>query len=569
MVATYLLDIVFLLTAAVITAPAFRAIGLGVVPGFLVAGILVGPSGLGLIDNFNEIRQLAELGVVLLLFVIGIELKPARLWLMRRLVFGLGTLQVMVTGGLITAAIYVAMDLPFRTAVIIGPALALSSTAFVLQLLAEKKMLNSEYGRASLSVLLLQDLAVVPLLALVPLLAIPELTIGTDIAIALLETLGILFVVIVGGRYLLQPVMHRIARTRSRETFTAFAVLLVLGSALLTEHLGLSMAMGAFIAGLLIADSPFRHEVIAEIVPFRGLLLGLFFISMGMALDVGVFIADPLLSLGLLLALLAVKFAVLWPFGLLFGLGRKPGAAVALLLAQSGEFGLVIFAYAFQAEMMAAGVFQQLLVVIVLSMLVTPVLANLAHRLAAARNRAGDDEHEAPVRAPVVLAGFGRVGQRVGRILESADLPYVAIDLDSSLVLRERKKGHSVFYGDSRRPDILRSAGVADAQLVVVTLDDFEAAETVVSRLHAEYPDVAILARGHSARQCRRMLDLGAKFAVAENLEASLDLAREVLLKESVDLDQTKAILERFRQKYYSRIDIEADHEAQDSKSQS
>jgi monovalent cation:proton antiporter-2 (CPA2) family protein len=569
MVATYLLDIVFLLTAAVIAVPVFRAIGLGVVPGFLVAGILVGPSGLGLIDNFNEIRQLAELGVVLLLFVIGIELKPARLWLMRRLVFGLGTLQVMVTGGLITAAIYMATDLPFRTAVIIGPALALSSTAFVLQLLAEKKMLNSEYGRASLSVLLLQDLAVVPLLALVPLLAIPELTIGTDIAIALVETLGILFVVIVGGRYLLQPVMHRIARTKSRETFTAFAVLLVLGSALLTEHLGLSMAMGAFIAGLLIADSPFRHEVIAEIVPFRGLLLGLFFISMGMALDVGVFIADPLLSLGLLLALLAVKFAVLWPFGLLFGLGRKPGAAVALLLAQSGEFGLVIFAYAFQAEMMAAGVFQQLLVVIVLSMLVTPVLANLAHRQAAGRNRAGDDEHEAPVRAPVVLAGFGRVGQRVGRILESANLPYVAIDLDSSLVLRERKKGHSVFYGDGRRPDILRSAGVADAQLVVVTLDDFEAAETVVSRLHAEYPDVAILARGHSARQCRRMLNLGAKFAVAENLEASLDLAREVLLKESGDLDQTKAILERFRREYYSRIDIEADHEAQDSKSQS
>jgi monovalent cation:proton antiporter-2 (CPA2) family protein len=462
MVATYLLDIVFLLTAAVIAVPVFRAIGLGVVPGFLVAGILVGPSGLGLIDNFNEIRQLAELGVVLLLFVIGIELKPARLWLMRRLVFGLGTLQVMVTGGLITAAIYVATDLPFRTAVIIGPALALSSTAFVLQLLAEKKMLNSEYGRASLSVLLLQDLAVVPLLALVPLLAIPELTIGTDIAIALVETLGILFVVIVGGRYLLQPVMHRIARTKSRETFTAFAVLLVLGSALLTEHLGLSMAMGAFIAGLLIADSPFRHEVIAEIVPFRGLLLGLFFISMGMALDVGVFIADPLLSLGLLLALLAVKFAVLWPFGLLFGLGRKPGAAVALLLAQSGEFGLVIFAYAFQAEMMAAGVFQQLLVVIVLSMLVTPVLANLAHRLAARHNRAGGDEHEAPIRAPIVLAGFGRVGQRIGRILESANLPYVAIDLD-----------------------------------------------------------------------------------------------------------QIKAILERFRQEYYNRIDIEADYEAQDPKSQS
>ena len=568
MVATYLLDIVFLLAAAVIAVPVFRAIGLGVVPGFLVAGVLVGPSGLGLIDNFNEIRQLAELGVVLLLFVIGIELKPARLWLMRRMVFGLGTLQVVVTGGLVTAAIYLGMGLPFRTAVVIGPALALSSTAFVLQLLAEKKMLHSEYGRASLSVLLLQDLAVVPLLALVPLLAMPELTIGTDIAIALAETLGILLVVIVGGRYLLQPIMHRIAHTRSRETFTAFTVLLVLGSALLTEHLGLSMAMGAFIAGLLIADSPFRHEVIAEIEPFRGLLLGLFFISMGMALDVGVFIADPLLSLGLLLLLLAVKFAVLWPLALVFGLGRKSGAAVALLLAQSGEFGLVIFAYAFQAELLASGVFQQLLVIIVLSMLVTPLLANVADRLAARRTHSADDTQEPPAPAPVVLAGYGRVGQRIGRILEAAGLPYVAVDLDSSLVLRARKKGHPVFYGDGRRPDVLRSVGVADAQLVVVTLDDFEAAEMVVSSLHGEYPDVAILARGHSARQCRRLRDLGAKFAVAENLEASLDLAREVLLKKTGDLDETKAILERFRQEYYARIDTEADEEARDKKSQ-
>ena len=547
----------------------FRTIGLGVVPGFLVAGILVGPSGLALIDSFNEIRQLAELGVVLLLFVIGIELKPARLWLMRRLVFGLGALQVAVTGALITAGVYLAMDLPFRAAVVIGPALALSSTAFVLQLLAERKLLHSEYGRASLSVLLLQDLAVVPLLSLVPLLAMPELTIGTDIAIALAETLAILVAVIVGGRYLLQPIMHRIAHTRSRETFTAFTVLLVLGSALLTEHLGLSMAMGAFIAGLLIADSPFRHEVIAEIEPFRGLLLGLFFMSMGMALDVGVFIADPFLSLGLLLALLAVKFAVLWPLALIFGVGRRTGGAVALLLAQSGEFGLVLFAYAFQSNLLAAGVYQQLLVIIVLSMLVTPLLANVAHRLAARRVRTGDARHEPPAKAPVVLAGFGRVGRRIGRILESAGVPYVAIDLDSSLVLRERQNGHAVFYGDGRRPDVLRSAGVADAQLVIVTLDDFEAAETVVSALHGEYPDVAILARGQSARQCRRMLDLGAEFAVAENLEASLDLAREVLLKNSGDRSGTEALLESFRQEYYEHIDTEADDEARDHKSQS
>jgi glutathione-regulated potassium-efflux system protein KefB len=345
-------------------------------------------------------------------------------------------------------------------------------------------------------------------------------------------------------------------------------VLLVLASALLTEHLGLSMAMGAFIAGLLIADSPFRHEVIAQIEPFRGLLLGLFFMSMGMALDVGVFIADPLLSLGLLFALLAVKFAVLWPLGSVFGLGRRPAAAVALLLAQSGEFGLVIFAYAFQAKLLAVGVFQQLLVIIVLSMLATPLLANIAHRLATRRKRALDDAHEPPPPAPIVLAGYGRVGQRIGNILKSANLPYVAVDIDSSLVLRARDKGHPVFYGDSSRPDVLRSAGVADAQLVVVTLDDFEAAEKVVSSLHGEYPDVAILARGQNARQCRTLLDLGAKFAVAENLEASLDLAREILMKDSGDLGWTETLLERYRREYYKHIDTEADEEAQDTKSQ-
>ncbi len=300
MAATYLLDIVILLAAAVLAVPVFRALGLGAVPGFLVAGILVGPSGLALIDNVYEIRHLAELGVVLLLFVIGIELKPARLWLMRRMVFGLGTLQLIVTGTLIGAGALFLTNVPFTAAVVIGPALALSSTAFVLQLLAEQRMLQSEYGRASLAVLLLQDLAVVPLLALVPLLTLPDLMIGTDIAIALAETAAILLLVIGGGRYLLQPILYRVTHSRSREVFTALTVLLVLGSALLTEHIGLSMAMGAFIAGLLIADSPFRHEVIAEIEPFRGLLLGLFFMSMGMSLEVGVFLAQPLVTLGLL-----------------------------------------------------------------------------------------------------------------------------------------------------------------------------------------------------------------------------------------------------------------------------
>lgn len=555
MTVNYILDIVILLAGAVVTVPLFRLVGFGAVPGFLVAGVVVGPSGLALIDNVTEISRLSELGVVLLLFVIGIEVKPSRLWLMRRLVFGLGTLQVVSTGVLITAVVYLLLDVAFPAAVVIGPALALSSTAFVLQLLSERRSLHSGHGHASLAVLLLQDLAVVPLLALVPLLAIPQLTIGTDIAIALVEAVLILLAVIVGGRYLLQPILHRVVNTRSKEIFTAVTVLLVLGSAMLTEHLGLSMAMGAFIAGLLIADSPFRHEVIAEIEPFRGLLLGLFFMSMGMMLEVGQFVSEPILTLGLLCGLIVIKFIVLWPLALAFGLRARTGAAVAALLAQSGEFGLILFAYAFQVELLDTSLFQQLVLVVVLSMLVTPLLAYLAHCLASAEKRPAVDHHEDPDKAPVVLAGFGRVGRRIGEILTSAGVSYVAIDQDSSLVLRERADGHRVFYGDGRKPDVLRSVGAADANLVVVSINDFEAAEAIVAALHRAHPRVTILARGHDARQCRALRQLGARRAVSENLEVSLDLAREALVHELADSDLIEALLQGFRQDYYAGID--------------
>ena len=555
MTANYILDIVILLGAAVIAVPVFRLVGFGAVPGFLVAGVLVGPSGLALINNVTEISRLSELGVVLLLFVIGIEIKPSRLWLMRRLVFGLGTLQVLATAAVITASAYLLLDVAFRAAVIIGPALALSSTAFVLQLLAERRSLHSEYGRTSLSVLLFQDLAVVPLLALIPLLAMQNFTIGIDIALALVEAVVILVAAIVSGRFLLQPLLHRIAQTHSKEIFTAVAVLLVLGSALLTEHLGLSMAMGAFIAGLLIADSPLRHEVVAEIEPFRGLLLGLFFMSMGMSLELGLFVAEPVPTLGLLVALIGIKILVLWPLAMAFGLRPRTAAAVALLLAQSGEFGLVLFGYAFQAELLETELFQKLLLVVVLSMLVTPPLAALAQRLASADKRVPAKDHEKPTKAPVVIAGFGRVGRRIGEILKSAGMPYVAIDQDSTLVLRERANGHRIFYGDSLKPNVLRSVGVADARLVIVTVNDFEATEAIVAALHREYPEVTILARGQTAHQCRVLRQLGARLAISENLEASLDLAREALTHERLSASRTEALLRSFREDYYAQFD--------------
>jgi len=562
--ANYLLDIVVLLTAAVIAVPLFRAAGFGAVPGFLVAGVLVGPSGLALIDNVSDIGQLAELGVILLLFVIGIELKPARLWLLRRLVFGLGILQLVTTGSLFAVGAHVLLDVPYRAAILIGPALALSSTAFVLQLLAEQKMLHSDYGRSSLAVLLLQDLAVVPLLALVPLLAAREFTIGVEIAFALMETAAILLLVIVGGRYLLQPILHRITHTRSQEIFTALAVLLVLGSALLTEHIGLSMAMGAFIAGLLIADSPYRHEVIAEIQPFRGLLLGLFFMSMGMSLDLSAFLAQPVSLLGLLVALIVLKFAVLWLLTMSFGLGTTTGAAVGLILSQSGEFALILFAYTHQVNLIDTSLFRQLLLLVVLSMLVTPLLARLAQRLAAVPVDLKETSDALPAKAPVVVAGFGRVGRRVGQILTMAGKLYVAIDFNSSLVLRERANGHRIFYGDVRRPEVLRAVGIADAHLVVVTLDDFQAAEEVVAAVHQINPDITILVRGHDAEQCRTLSKLGASLVVSENLEASLELAREALIRDDGDADEAEKLILRFRDAHYASVGGKKPGEASD-----
>ncbi len=556
MLSNYFLDVVIMLAAAVAAVTSLRIVGVGALPAFLIAGIVVGPSGLALIDSVAEISQLSELGVVLLLFVIGIEVKPSRLWLMRRQVFGLGTLQVVITGALITAAAYLLLGVAFPAAVVIGPAMALSSTAFVLQLLSERKSLHAEHGHASLAVLLLQDLAVVPLLALVPLLAMQQLTIGAEIAIAFVESIAIVLAVVIGGRYLLQPILHRTAQTRSKEIFTALTVLLVLGSAVLTEHLGLSMAMGAFIAGLLVADSPFRHEVVAEIEPFRGLLLGLFFMSIGMTLDLSQFFAQPIPTLSLLSALIIVKFITLWPLSLAFGLGVRTGAALAVLLAQSGEFGLILFAYAYQAELLDNGLYQQLLVIVVLSMLVTPLLAYVAQRLAETdKQPTADRDKQADDEPPVVLAGFGRVGRRIGEILTSAGVRYVAIDHDSSLVLQERANGHPVFYGDGRKLDVLRSVGAAGADLVIVSINDFEATEAIVAALHRAHPSVTILARGHDLSQCRVLQQLGATRVVSENLEASLDLAREALFYELGDSDATEALLRSFHERYYAEIE--------------
>ena len=557
MISAYLTDIIILLIAAVITVPLFQRARLGAVPGFLAAGILVGPSGLGLIDNINQISHFAEIGVVLLLFVIGIELKPSRLWLMRRLVFGLGSLQVVITGGALALLITYLFDVSLDAALLLGPALALSSTAFVLQLLTENKSLGSSYGRTSFAVLLLQDLAVVPLLALLPLLSSASMSIGSEIGIALVESLFILLLIILGGRYLLQPILHRVALSGNPEIFTASAVLIVLGAAVLTEHIGLSMAMGAFIAGLLISDSVYRHQVTAEIQPFRGLLLGLFFVSMGMSLDLELFLDTPLGWFAIVALIMATKFIILWPLARLFGCKGNNSPAVALLLAQSGEFALVLFALAFQSQLIDQLLFQELLLIVLLSMLLTPALAAFARRLAHDHVDIPQTEStdEVSMAAPIVLAGFGRVGHRIGNMLASAGQDFVALDSDPALVEQQRASGHSVFFGDVRQPEVLNAAGAADARLVIVTLNDPQASEQLVASLHRMYPHIQIIARGHQLEQCCKLRRLGASHAISENMEASIELARIALKDSGMAPEEREKILTQYRKNYYRQID--------------
>jgi monovalent cation:proton antiporter-2 (CPA2) family protein len=555
MISAYLVDIIILLMAAVVAVPFSQAVRLGAVPGFLIAGVIVGPSGLGLISNVSEIGHLAEIGVVLLLFVIGIELKPSHLWLMRRLVFGLGTLQVLLTGILLGGAGYIFFDIPLRTAILVGPALALSSTAFVLQLLTEQKSLTSAYGQTSFAVLLLQDLAVVPLLALVPLLAMPELSIGENIGLALVESILILGLVVLIGRYFLHPILHRVALSGNPEVFTASAVLIVLGTGLVMEHIGLSMAMGAFLAGLLISDSSYKHQVMAEIQPFRGLLLGLFFMSMGMSLNLSLLLGNPILSFGVVSLLIITKAVVLYPIAYLFGLKAKNSLAVALVLAQSGEFALVLFSLAYQSNLLTDELFQQLLLVVLLSMLATPVLAHLAQRLVKAQDTRRIRSTEIPVAAPIVLAGFGRVGHRIGEILSIADKPFVALDSDALIVEKERANGHPVFYGDVCKPELLKAAGASNAKIIIITLNDPDATEQVVSSLRKTHPEINIYVRGQSLSQCRELRRLGASGAVSENVEASLELARMALITVGVNEKKLEAILGDFRRTYHAQID--------------
>ncbi len=548
-----LLEVVLLLAAAVILVPLSKRVGFGAVLGYLGAGILIGPWVLGLVVDVQRIMGIAELGVVFLLFVIGLELQPSRLWALRQPIFGYGSAQVLITGAL-GAAIGVAAGLEPATAVIVGLGLSLSSTAFALQLLAERKELNTRHGRMSFAILLFQDLAAIPMIAIIPLLAIIPATDSIPAKFvdpwAIAKAIAVIAVIVVGGRLLLRPLFRRIARTGIPEIFTAGALLVVIGNALMMEAVGLSMALGAFLAGVLLADSEYRHELEGDIAPFRGLLLGLFFISVGMSLDLGLVASRPLLVFGLIAGLLALKGIVLWALSLFSGQGKRCALNLALYLSQGGEFAFVLFSLAAGAHVMEKSLGDLMIVVVSLSMAATPLLLAGANLLGL-RGGAGTPRPYDEIRGEenrVIIAGFGRFGQVVARVLRMHRIAFTALEASFEQVDFVRRFGSKIYFGDASRLELLNAANAAQAEVFVLAIDNVEASIKTAQLVKRHFPHLKIYARARNRHHAYRLLDVGVERIVRETFLSSLDLAESVLWGLGVNREVAARAVQRFRE---------------------
>jgi len=528
------LFLIFLL-AAVVAVPLFKRMGLGAVLGYLFAGVLMGPFGFRLVKDPAAVLAFSEFGVVMMLFVIGLELSPARLWLMRRNVFGAGGLQVLLSAGLL-GAIGVALGVQWRPALVFGLGLALSSTAVGLQMLAERKELQSPHGRLGFAILLFQDLAAIPLLALIPLLAAsaaagrgPEHALWPDA----LRALGIIALVVVGGRLLLRQLFRAVAWVKMPEVFTATSLLVVVGTAWLMERGGLSMGLGAFLAGVLLADSEFRHELEAQVEPFKGLLLGLFFMAVGMSVDLLRVRQEPELIAAALAALLLTKALVLFLIGWRPGrLRAREALMLAAVLSMGGEFAFVVFTEAFRHGLIDAVLRDRVVAVVGLSMAVSPLLVLAVgnwlqvHPEKKEERPADAIDHEHP---RVIIAGFGRMGQIVGRMLRAARIPFTALEHSVEQVEISRRFGTMIFYGDPSRADLLRAAHVERAEAFVLATDDPETSVRTARLLRRQYPHLKVFARARNRQHAFKLMDLGVQVIVRETFHSSLEMAQQVM----------------------------------------
>lgn len=556
----YLIDILMLLLATVVIIPVFHKIRLGAILGYLAAGIVLGPWALGVITEVEDVRHLAEFGVIFLLFILGIELRPDKLWEMRKLVFGLGLGQLLITAGLIYA-IALTFDLPQKTAVIIGFGLALSSTAFCLQLLSERGGISTLMGRMSVSVLLLQDVAVVPLLALVSYLSVGGADV-TEPVMHMLYPVLMIIALLLAGRYLLNPVLGRIVASEDPEVFMAVAVLLVLGVAWLMQWVGLSMAMGAFLAGIMLAESHYRHQIEADILPFRGILLGLFFMTVGMEINFGLLWEKFALIIGLTVGLMLLKGVIVYGLARLAGAKNNVSLQTATLLSQSGEFGFVLFGVAASSDVLDQHVSHLLTLVIVLTMALTPFAVRGMNMLLlrfADTKRDAENDYEQPefindAQQHVILAGFGRVGARIAALLSAADVNYIGLDMREARVRDARSQGFPVYFGDASKVKVLRAAGADRASMIVVALDNPEQVDRLVAQVRQSYPDMPIHTRARDRKHCADLIVKGATTVISETLETSLRLTEEVLLGSGVCEAEVKSVINEFREDYYSNI---------------
>ncbi|PSL17123.1 cation:proton antiporter [Shimia abyssi] len=557
---------IFLLTA-VIAVPIAARLGLGSVLGYLAAGILIGPI-LGLVgsNETEDLLHVAEFGVVMMLFLIGLELDPRALWAMRHKLIGLGGLQIGLTGGAVVVAAML-MGMHLNTAIAVGMIFALSSTAIVLQTLSEKGLMQTGGGRSAFSVLLTQDIAVIPMLAILPLFAMPELfEIASDGSIhketaahhgehtlslveglpgwgVTLVTIGVVGAIVIGGMYLTRPVFRFIHAARLPEMYTALALLIVVGIAFLMILVGLSPALGTFLAGMLLANSEFRHELESDIEPFKGLLLGLFFITVGAQIDFAVLARSPGQIIGLAVGLIALKATILFFLGRAFGLRKRNLMLFTLSLAQAGEFGFVLISFSTQQNVLPLWASERLLLVVALTMLITPALFILYDLLSKyASDQTDDEQHEedeVDERGTVIIAGIGRFGQIVNRLVRSAGFQTVVLDHDMRTIEMMRQFGVKGFFGDPTRPEMLHAAGLGEAKVLVVAMDDREASLKLVAYARRERPDLHIVARAYDRGQVFRLYQAGANDIVREMFDSSLRAGRYVL--ENVGLSEYEA----------------------------
>ena len=545
------------LAAAVLAVPLARLLGLGAIIGYLVAGIAIGPFGLALVTDAQQILSFAEFGVVLMLFLVGLELEPRRLWSLRKPIFGWGSVQLFGSTALMFGAGVLA-GVAWPLALVGALGLAMSSTAIGLAVLAERNLLATSSGQSILAVALLQDVAAIPILALVPLLALSGAH-GAGGWSGVVRAIGVVAAIVLGGRLLLRPALRWIARSRTPEIFTAASLLLVVATATLMHSVGLSMALGAFLAGVLLAESEYRRELETDIEPFKGLLLGLFFIAVGMAIDFGVVARHPLLIALLVAAFLLVKAAVLWAMAALMKLPLQERPVFVILLAQGGEFGFVVFQAAAGAQVIQPDAASLLIAAVAISMLLTPLLLVAVDRWWSQRFASGRRNDMAelsePQSAPVIVAGFGRYGQIVARLLYANGIAPTVLDHDADQIEALRKFGWRVFYGDAARLDLLRTAGAAQARVFVLAIDDVEQSLNVATLVKQHFPQLAIVARARNVQHYLRLREIGVQLIERETLDSSLMSARSALELLGWQPHHARNLAQRFRRHTIRQIE--------------